>query len=368
MIRDDNLRQRGRRKLLRVTMPDGTVICNKSVTQTLVDALAAIGSENFGRITTENCHLPLLSKEVYPRFKEYMKPVADGWYVNTQSDTGQKYMQLISIKKQLGMEDMKVEIGTDFAVSDKKIEMPFRKKNQKLRVTFPDGEQISEVNPLDTFTKVIQKLGVDRIFYKELEFSGKPLITSTNKYQRQVEVENGRWLNIPPTTKEKYKALDLINSILKAQMRVDFFIEDSSAAAVADKYGRLKAGRPSQFHAPLTASPEEEEKPTWADNMTADLDEEPVNIEELALADEQQADADDKPTEKEIVVNIVDPEELYADYPEWKGHSTEENTLPYIQQLKAERREEAKAQREKRKKSKKKAKEPDSQLEIIFSD
>lgn len=229
-MRDNNLRQRGRRNLLRVTMPDGTVICNKSVTQTLIDTLAAIGSENFSLVSTENCHLPLLSKEVYPRFKEYMKPVADGWYVNTQSDTGQKYMQLISIKKQLGMEDMKVEIGTDFAVSDKKIEMPFRKKNQKLRVTFPDGEQISEVNPLYTFTKAIRKLGADRIFYKGLEFSGKPLITSTNKYQRQIELETGRWLSIPPTTKEKYKALDLINSILKAHIQVDFFIEDSRAA------------------------------------------------------------------------------------------------------------------------------------------
>ena len=84
---DENLRQRATKKLLRVTMPDGTVICHKSATMTMIDVLIAIGSENFSNITTENCHLPLLSKEIYPRYKEYMKPVCDGWYINAQSDT-----------------------------------------------------------------------------------------------------------------------------------------------------------------------------------------------------------------------------------------------------------------------------------------
>ena len=100
---EENLRKRATKKLLRVTMPDGMVICHKSATTTLVEVLKTIGSENFANITTENCRLPLLSKEIYPRFKEYMKPVCDGWYVNTQSDTGQKYMQLISIKSQIGI-------------------------------------------------------------------------------------------------------------------------------------------------------------------------------------------------------------------------------------------------------------------------
>ena len=49
-------------------------------------------------------HLPLISQEIYPRFKEWMKPIGEGWYVNTQSDSDQKYMQLVSIKQQLGLD------------------------------------------------------------------------------------------------------------------------------------------------------------------------------------------------------------------------------------------------------------------------
>lgn len=44
-MQDDNLRQSGRRKLLRVTMPDGRVICHKNSVRTFVEALAAIGTE-----------------------------------------------------------------------------------------------------------------------------------------------------------------------------------------------------------------------------------------------------------------------------------------------------------------------------------
>ena len=69
-MQDDKLHQSGRRKLLRVTMPDGRVIYHKNSVRTFVEALAAIGTEHFDRITTENCHLPLLSKKVYPRSNE----------------------------------------------------------------------------------------------------------------------------------------------------------------------------------------------------------------------------------------------------------------------------------------------------------
>ena len=127
---EENLRQRATKKLLRVTMPDGTVICHKSATMTMIDVLVAIGSENFHKITTENCHLPLLSKEIYSRYKDYMKPVCDGWYINAQSDTGQKYMQLTSIKSQLGIA-MEVEMGTGFITSGAKVVQKAKKKDDK---------------------------------------------------------------------------------------------------------------------------------------------------------------------------------------------------------------------------------------------
>ena len=108
---DENVRQRKLRRLLRISFPDGKVLCFKSATMTFVEALSMIGSERFQEVKLESYHLPLISQEIYPRFKEWMKPIGDGWYVNTQSDSDQKYMQLVSIKQQLGL-DWKIEVGS----------------------------------------------------------------------------------------------------------------------------------------------------------------------------------------------------------------------------------------------------------------
>lgn len=331
---DDKLRQRGQRKLLRVTMPDGKVICHKNALMTFTETLSNIGSDHFDSITTQNCHLPLLSREIYPKYRDYMKHVADGWYVNTQSDTEQKYMQLISIKKQLGI-DMNVEIGTDFHVSSQKKEAKERKRNQRLRVVFPDGEEFCDTNSSDTFVKTIRKIGLDKLFYKGIEYSGRALVTNTNRYQKQIEAEKGRWLSIPPSTKERYKALDLINSTLRLQMKVIYFIDESQPSVLKDKTGRgEKAAVP--LHTPSIQPPIE---------------------------------AKEEPTEKkEIVVNFVDPEELYNEYPEMRGRTPEQYMQDLTEQKKAEQREKSKAQREKRKAAANKDKRPDTQLEIIFPD
>ena len=185
---EENARKRSAKKLLRVTMPDGTIICHKSATMTLIDALIAIGSDNFPKITTENCHLPLLSKEIYPRFKDYMKPVCDGWYVNAQSDTGQKYMQLISIKTQLGK--------------------------------FPNGEYAAGMNPIDTLIDAIWQIGPENIRRKELMFKGKSIITMSKQYNGQVQVGQNYWLTVPNTTKEKYKMLRIIDVMMKLGLEI----------------------------------------------------------------------------------------------------------------------------------------------------
>lgn len=216
---EDNLRQRASKKLLRVTMPDGNVICHKSATMTLIDALKSIGSENFEQITTENCHLPLLSKEIYPRFKEYMKPVVDGWYINAQSDTQQKYMQLISIKNQLGI-DMVVEVGADFITSDAKIEQKSKKRDDKLLVKFPNGEYAAGENPIDTLIDAIWQIGPENIRRKELTYKDKPIITLSKQYNGQIQVGKNFWLTVPNQTKDKYKMLRIIDVMLKLGLEI----------------------------------------------------------------------------------------------------------------------------------------------------
>ena len=216
---EENLRQRATKKLLRVTMPDGTVICHKSATMTMIDALVAIGSENFPKITTENCHLPLLSKEIYLKYKDWMKPVCDGWYINAQSDTGQKFMQLTSIKSQLGIA-MEVEMGTGFITSDAKVVQKSKKKDDKLLVRFPNGEYAAGENPIDTLIDAIWQIGPDNIRRKELTFKDKPIITLSKQYNGQVQVGQNLWLTVPNQTKDKYKMLRIIDVMMKLGLEI----------------------------------------------------------------------------------------------------------------------------------------------------
>ena len=207
------------RRLLRVTFPDEKVLCYKSATMTFVEALQTIGAERFQEVKLESYHLPLISQEIYPRFKEWMKPIGEGWYVNTQSDSDQKYMQLVSIKQQLGL-DWKIEVGSDFTPSDDNVPQRKKREAQKLKVKFPDGICICDANPVDTFFRTIEKVGVETLMRKGAQYSGKPLITPTKQYNGQIEIGNKRWLVIPPQTKDKLKTLKIISATMRLNLEI----------------------------------------------------------------------------------------------------------------------------------------------------
>ena len=217
---DEKVRQRKLRRLLRVTFPDGKELCYKSATMTFVEALQMIDPNKFKDVKLESCHLPLLSQEVYPRFKEWMKPIGEGWYVNTQSDSDQKYMQLISIKQQLGL-DWKIEVGSDFTPSDDKVPQRKKREAQRLMVKFPDGTCICDANPVDTFVHTIEKIGVETLMRKGAQYSGKPLITPIKQYNGQIEIDDKRWLMIPPQTKDKLKTLKIISATMRLNLEVE---------------------------------------------------------------------------------------------------------------------------------------------------
>ena len=216
---DEIVRQRVRKKLLRVTFSDGRWLCYKSTTMTFVEALQMIEVNRLQEIKLENCHLPLISQEIYPRFKEWMKPIKEGWYVNVQSDSDQKYMQLFSIKQQLGL-DWKIEVGSDFTPSDDKVPQRKKREAQRLMVIFPDGTRISYANPVDTFVHTIEKVGVELLMRKGVLYSGKPLVTYSKQYNGQLEIGEKRWLMIPPQTKDKLKVLRIIGATLHINIEV----------------------------------------------------------------------------------------------------------------------------------------------------
>ncbi len=216
---DENVRQRKLRRLLRISFPDGKVLCFKSATMTFVEALSMIDSERFQEVKLESYHLPLISQEIYPRFKDWMKPIGEGWYVNVQSDSDQKYMQLVSIKQQLGL-DWKIEVGPDFNPSDDKVTQRKKREAQRLMVKFTDGICICDANPVDTFVHTIEKVGVEALMRKGAQYSGKPLITPIKQYNGQIEIGEKRWLMIPPQTKDKLKTLKIISAQMHLNLEI----------------------------------------------------------------------------------------------------------------------------------------------------
>lgn len=155
-------RSRAKKKLLRVTFPNGKVICYNNATSTMIAVLNEIGEDLFSSIKLEMCHLPLLSQEIYPKYQKDMKPICEGWYLNAQSNSDTKFLQLMSINDQLHL-GLKIELGAGFdTVEDPGKEKRTRSRD-KLLVKMPDGEYIANNSALETFLEVVWNLGIEDI-------------------------------------------------------------------------------------------------------------------------------------------------------------------------------------------------------------
>lgn len=218
-MENEKVRSRAKNKLLRVTFPDGEVLCYNNATSTMLATLNKIGSDKFPAINMELCHLPLLSKEIYPQYKRWMKPLCDGWYLNAQSNTDNKYMQLRTINDQLDL-GLTIEVGVDFETQvDTNKERKVR-KNDKLLVRFPDGEYVANGSALDTYLETIWKLGIDDIMRKHLSWGGKDLITTEQVTNAQIQVGERRWVMVPNMTKDKAKVLRVASAMLRINIEV----------------------------------------------------------------------------------------------------------------------------------------------------
>lgn len=215
---EENLRQRAKVRMLRVTMPDGEVLCFNKPKQTFMETLRRIGSEHFHRINLKVKGYPLLSKESFPAFKDKTEEVCDGWNVITAGDAGERFIKLRAIAKQLGI-DMKVEIGDDYTTQKSPTSQTRKSPVRKLKVTFPDDSFLNGENSINTFLETIRRIGPEVIKRKEIEYQGKPVITFSKVHNGQVQ-EGNYWVTVPGTTKEKYKMLRLLSSKMKLGLDV----------------------------------------------------------------------------------------------------------------------------------------------------
>lgn len=212
-------RGRAKKKLLRVTFPSGKVICYKSTTDTMVAVLQELGEDVISKIELELCHLPIVSKEIYPKYRKWMKPICDGWYINTQSNSDSKFLELKSINDQLSL-NLKLELGADLDAEDKPDKEKRTKSKDKLLVKFPDGLYFANNSTLDTFLEVVWEIGIDNIKRKDLSWGGNPLITTSKMFNNQVQVDSQRWIIVPNSTRDKIKLLRVIGAMLHINMEI----------------------------------------------------------------------------------------------------------------------------------------------------
>lgn len=212
-------RDRARRKLLRVTFPNGKVLCYKSTTDTMIATMQELGDDVIANIKLQSCHLPLLSKEIYPKYKEWMKPVCNGWYLNTQSNSDTKFLQLNAINEQLSL-GLKIELGEDFVVQDNPNKEKRTRTKGEILVKLPDGQCFANNSITNTFLELIREIGIDKIKQKELTWCGKPLITTSKMFNGQVQIDNERWIIVPNTTKDKVKLLRVIGAMLRINIEI----------------------------------------------------------------------------------------------------------------------------------------------------
>ena len=212
-------RGRAKKKLLRVTFPSGKVICYKSTTDTMVAVLQELGEDVISKIELELCHLPIVSKEIYPKYRKWMKPICDGWYINTQSNSDSKFLELKSINDQLSL-NLKLELGADLDAEDKPDKEKRTKSKDKLLVKFPDGQYFANNSTLDTFLEVVWEIGIDNIKRKDLSWGGNQLITTSKMFNNQVQVDSQRWIIVPNSTRDKIKLLRVIGAMLHINMEI----------------------------------------------------------------------------------------------------------------------------------------------------
>lgn len=203
-------------KKVRVTFSDGEVICYKRVVNTFIETIKKIGPERVASLGLEVRHHPLVSKEKIALFKDNSKPVDGEWYVITESDTAQKYVQLTSISDQLGL-GLDIELADGFDEYDDAPHPLVRKPKAPFSVSFPDGVVFTGAVPRETFVKAVDKIGLEQLAQKGLVCMGRQIVTRFQKYPNQEKVGN-HWVTVYGTTADKAKVLRYIKDRLGVEL------------------------------------------------------------------------------------------------------------------------------------------------------
>lgn len=92
------------RTRLRITMPDGSVIEEKTAWESLHKFVLAVGVDKVRSVGLIANKIPLVSNTVDKKYKTAQKPLGNGWLLMTCSDTITKRKQILAIASYLNFQ------------------------------------------------------------------------------------------------------------------------------------------------------------------------------------------------------------------------------------------------------------------------
>lgn len=91
------------RTRLRITIPDGSIIEERTAWESLQKFILQVGVEKVRAVGLIANKIPLVSNTVDKKYKTAQKPLGNGWLLMTCSDTATKRKQILTIASQIGL-------------------------------------------------------------------------------------------------------------------------------------------------------------------------------------------------------------------------------------------------------------------------
>ena len=156
--------RRSKSVILRVELANGTVLEHKNVSTTYCEAIKSIGPEEVSILGICHAGVNIVSRELDAKYADYQRPIGDGWYVMTNSQTPVKYQDLLRIIEEYGI-DMKVSMVALDPTATLSV-VPSESKTgtrEKIKVRFPDGRIIQPSKVLEALVEVVKFAGAERV-------------------------------------------------------------------------------------------------------------------------------------------------------------------------------------------------------------
>lgn len=220
-----------RQTRLKLTFPEKNLsICCRFSKQTIILALREIYKDNplnMQKLLENNLSPfgnPLITRD--PSLSRYMEEICDGWYLNTQGGTRDKYIQSLHIKKVLDL-NLEIEAG-EFEIITKSPSISKKSPKKTLKVIFEDGTEILHLSFKDVFIECIRKIGAAWVCSKDIMISKYSRLINAIRDPSdcdRVEFEKGYWIKFPSSVDSARNVLVNINIALAQSNKKQIKIE-----------------------------------------------------------------------------------------------------------------------------------------------